>query len=178
MVSWSFHHSLNNTACTSFYCPFFLYWTVGHWPLKTHSWFHSNLLLCHLLTFGLWVCHAQIKAIILRWLQEKKAVWEKETISWLSRSSSVVWTTVHGRKCWLGGEWVVYLTLSLWRSHRARKHVDGAPKTIAHRHTSYCGIHGSVKTTPSTGEMLHTSNKELFSGPVHDKNCQVHFGQH
>lgn len=75
------------------------------------------------------------------------------------------------RKGWLGGGWLVYLTLSPCRSHQARKHVDGVPKTIAHHHRSYSEIHGSVKTIPSTGEMLHTSNKELIWGPVHDKNC-------
>lgn len=96
-------------------------------------------------------------------------VWVKETVSWLSRSSSVVLTAVPSRKCWLRGEWVVNLTLSLSRSHQARKHVDGTPKTIAHHHPSYSGICGSIKTTLSTCESHYTHQIKGW-GPVHNNN--------
>lgn len=120
-----------------------------------------------------WVCHAQIKShagcsgVGAGW--GGGVVWVTETVSWLSRSSSVVSTAVPGRKCWLRGEWVVNLTLSLSRSHQARKHVDGTPKTIAHHHPSYSGIRGSIKTTPSTGESLYTHQIKSW-GLVHNNN--------
>lgn len=143
--------SCNQHCCSVCQCllPILSALNRGTLTLKTTSWFHSNLLLSH-----------------------QKVVWEKKTVSWPSRSSSVVWTAVPSRRR-VGG-----LFDSLWRGHQARKYVDGAPKTIAHHHLLYSGIHGSIKTTPSTGETLHTSNKDLFSGPVPDKNCQVLFGHH
>lgn len=159
MVSWSFLSQSQQCSVHQCLVPILS-------ALKRETLTFDNPILISqqfaaLPSFCLWVCRAQIKshAGCRGWVGGggggvMQYFWK---VSWLSRSSSVVSAAVPGRKCWLRGERVVNLTLSLWKSHQARKHVDGTPKTIVHHHPSYSG---SIKTPPSTGKSLHT-NKEL-----------------